>query len=316
MELRKDYILERWVYIATERKKRKHEFKKVEKVNEEDIKSCFFCPGNEHTTPPEIGRIEEEGVWIIRWFPNKFPAVKKEGNPTITTDNTFFTYSAGYGEHEVIAETNDHSKQLWDLPIDHLKKLFHVYKDRVNDLSERDHIKYVTIFKNNGREAGTSLVHSHTQITSHNKIPQLVKDELNALKSFDDCPYCKIIKIEKQGIRNCFENNSFIAFTPYASRFNYEIWIFPKKHKNNFNDFEESDFDNLAEIMHRILDKLKSINAPYNYYVHHSPAGEDLHFHIEILPRFATWAGFEFATNDIINSVSPEDAAKFYRGEE
>jgi hypothetical protein len=41
-----------------------------------------------------------------------------------------------------------------------------------------------------------------------------------------------------------------------------------------------------------------------------------LHFHIEVTPREATWSGFEYCSGTIINSVSPEDAAKFYRGEE
>jgi len=69
----------------------------------------------------------------------------------------------------------------------------------------------------------------------------------------------------------------------------------------------------LARLLKSALDKLKSINAPYNFFIHYSPARENLHFHIELTPRFATWAGFELSTNYIINSVAPEEAAKFYR---
>ena len=50
--------------------------------------------------------------------------------------------------------------------------------------------------------------------------------------------------------------------------------------------------------------------------IFYSPSEENLHFHIEISPRLAIWAGFELLTGDIINSVPPEEAAKFYRGEE
>jgi UDPglucose--hexose-1-phosphate uridylyltransferase len=110
MELRKDYILNKWVYFSTERKKRPREFKKEEK--KEETKLCFFCPDHEDTTPPEIGRLEENGKWKMRWFPNKFPAVRAEGDPEIKTDNTFFSYSAGYGHHEIIVESPDHDKQL------------------------------------------------------------------------------------------------------------------------------------------------------------------------------------------------------------
>lgn len=61
--LRKDYILERWVYYATERKKRPMEFRKGSYITEE--KTCFFCPGNENLTPPEIGRLEYKNIWKI-----------------------------------------------------------------------------------------------------------------------------------------------------------------------------------------------------------------------------------------------------------
>ena len=58
----------------------------------------------------------------------------------------------------------------------------------------------------------------------------------------------------------------------------------------------------------------KKINASYNFFLHYAPGKNDLHLHIEITPRTATWAGFEFSTNSTINSVMPEDAARFYKG--
>jgi UDPglucose--hexose-1-phosphate uridylyltransferase len=314
MELRKDYMLDRWVVIASDRKKRRREFKKSEE--QKASKTCFFCPGNEETTPPEIGRIEENGKWIIRWFPNKFPAVKKEGDPVIKTDNDFFTFSNAYGNHEVIAECPEHDKQLWDLDAEHIKKILYVYRERINNLAKEDNIKYVTVFKNHGGAAGTSLIHSHTQVASINMIPTLVKEEVIASKKFDSCPYCRIISIEKNSDRRCFENNSFIAFTPYASRFNYEVWIFPKKHIVDMNGLNDDGFKDLAEVLKKVLIKLKELNAAYNFFLHYAPEGNDLHFHIEVTPRFANWAGFEFSSDIIINSVAPEDAAKFYRDEE
>ncbi len=314
MELRKDYLLDRWVVLATDRKKRPQQFKKENKSHEEG--TCFFCPGNEHLTPPEIGRIPQGDSWKFRWFPNKFPAVKAEGNPSIQTHNDFFTFSDAYGHHEVIAETHDHDKQLWDLSKNDLKCLLKVYNSRIVELSNLPNVEYVTIFKNHGKEAGTSLIHSHTQIATLNILPKSIKDECAAYSSKEDCPYCRIIDIEKNSHRKCFENKGFLAFTPYASRFNFEIWVFPKKHLRTMDEFTKKDYDDLADIMKKILSRLKKINASYNYYIHYSPPDENLHLHIEILPRLATWAGFEFSTGITINSTSPEDAAKFYRGEE
>jgi UDPglucose--hexose-1-phosphate uridylyltransferase len=313
MELRKDYVLDRWVIISTERKNRPHEFK-VETVKTEGV--CYFCQGNEHLTPPEIGRVSGNNSWKFRWFANKFPAVKPEGYPVIQTHNEFFTFAAAYGNHEVIVDTSDHGLQLWDLSADDMGELFKVYNSRIAELSAKPNTEYVVVFKNHGQGAGTSLVHSHTQVVSLNFVPESVKRECKAYYSSVECPYCKIISTERQSYRRCFENDCFVAFTPYASRFPYEIWVFPKKHVQQMGEFRDKDYYELADIMKKILSKLKQLNAPYNFFIHYSPSKDNLHFHIEITPRLATWAGFEYSTDTIINPVSPEDAARFYRGEE
>ena len=187
MELRKDYILDRYVIVSEGRGKRPFEFKKEEKV--ERGKVDFFAPGNEHLTPPEIGRIGTKSKWKIRWFPNKFNAVAPEGESIIRTDNKYFTFSAGYGYHEVIVETPFMNKQLSDLRISQIKDVLGVYALRIKELLEDINIKYVCIFKNKGKEAGTSLVHSHSQLIAYNKIPSLVKEKVEAVKKYDSCPY-------------------------------------------------------------------------------------------------------------------------------
>ncbi len=315
MELRKDYILDRYVLISSSRGKRPHQFaaKIVEAAGPE---GCFFCPGNESLTPPEIMRVPDgKGGWKIRVFPNKFSAVELSGDYKIRTDNKFYTFSSGYGKHEVIAETPDHSKQLSDLSEEEIKEILQVYVSRINEISKIDGIKYVCVFKNHGNDAGTSIVHSHTQVIGLNLIPALVNDELSAIKKYPSCPYCELIQNEKKSYRRCFENDNFVAFTPYASRFHYEIWVFPKNHIKSITLMNEYMLFDLAKIMKQILVKLKEMNAQYNYVLHYHN-DDAFHFHIEFLPRMAIWAGFEYATNMAINAVSPEDAAKFYRGEE
>jgi len=317
MELRKDYVLDRWVVISEGRGKRPKEFKTEDKQESSSV--CYFCPGNEHLTPPEIYRHvkkgEKDGKWDIRVFPNKFPAVSMEGTDEIRTDNEFFTFSNAFGQHDVIVETPEHEKQLHDLSENEIFEVLKVYNMRINELSKAKGSKYVVLFKNYGKDAGTSLVHSHTQVLSINAVPSLIREENETAKKFPECPYCKIIATEKNSDRKCFENNDFAAFTPYASRFNYEIWLFPKKHFKNMTELNDPQLKNLAEIFTKILGKMKEANFSYNYFLHYSPDGENLHFHFEFTPRVATWAGFEISTDAVINSVPPEEAAKFYRGE-
>jgi UDPglucose--hexose-1-phosphate uridylyltransferase len=310
LELRKDYLLDRWVIISEKRRQRPKQFKKVEIKKDDSF--CYFCPGNEHTTPPEIGRIEEKSKWKIRWFPNKFPAVDEEGNPKIISKG-FFSHAAAYGRHDVIAETPDHNKQLWDLKAQEIKEVLKVYSLRIKELSQIPNIKYVIVLKNHGREGGTSLIHTHTQVIAYNKIPELVKDEAKAVKRFRKCPYCDIIKVESESKRRVFVNKSFVSFTPYASRFNYEVWLFPRRHVKNITELDDKELTDLALMLQKILVKLRLLNCGYNFFLHYAPKGSDLHFHIEVTPRIATWAGYELASNETINSVSPESAAAFYR---
>ncbi|MBI2541868.1 DUF4921 family protein [Candidatus Woesearchaeota archaeon] len=308
--IRKDYILDRWVYYAVSRKKRPQEFKKI--VVKEDGKGCFFCPSNEHLTPKEIGRVEYKGSWKIRWFLNKFPAVEKKGKPAAKSKK-YLLEGSSYGIHEVIVETPHHKSQLADLPAAQIRELLEVCKFRISCLGKLKGIRYVDVFKNHGKDAGTSLFHSHTQVMALPHIPSLVMEKANAAKKYRNCPYCEIIKIEARSKRKIFETKNAIAFAPFASRFNYEAWIFVKSHKRTMEELEESELTDIAAALKKVISKLKKSDISYNFYIHYSPAKENLHFHIEVTPRLATWGGFEISTNAVINSVMPEDAARFYR---
>jgi UDPglucose--hexose-1-phosphate uridylyltransferase len=312
-ELRKDYILDRWVIISSERARRPHEFRKEPQADAGLDAACHFCPGSEKDTPPEAFRIEKQGRWQVRVFPNKFAAVRPEGEPGIRTDNTFYTFAGNYGRHLVIAETPEHGRQLWDLDVEDIVLVLKGYIETLCLLQEDKAIKYAAIFKNHKKEAGTSIVHSHSQAIGYNKVPEAVMAEVAASKERNFCPYCDIIQREKGSHRRCFENDGFVAFCPYASRFPFEIWIMPKRHVQRLEDI--TDLRGLAELLRLALGKLKGIDAPFNMVLHHSPTKEDgLHFHVEIMPRLTVWAGFEL-DGTVINPQPPEDAAKFYRGE-
>ncbi|MFH1439138.1 MAG: DUF4931 domain-containing protein [Candidatus Woesearchaeota archaeon] len=362
-ELRKDYLLDRYVIIAEKRGKRPHQFKDdnaaaidtenstdkqlseaaktfavAEKILAAEKKTCFFCPGNESMTPDEIYRItvpDNEGKWQIRVFPNKFAAVSdvhvsekgetKELDGEIKTHNEFFTFADGVGYHEVVVETNDHAKQLADLTIEEMADVFRTYVLRIKELDKKHSVKYVLVFKNHGKDAGTSIVHSHSQIVAYNLVPTVIQEKERAVKHYAEnadknkslphCPYCKILNIEKTSHRKVHENNTFVCFTPYASRVPYEIWFFPKRHVVSVVDLNDGELYDLCALLKQVLLKLKVMGASFNYYLHNGTGKEkQFHFHIELLPRTSKWAGFELGSDTIINTTSPEDAAEYYRG--
>ena len=306
MEFRKDYILERWALISEGRGKRPHELS----IKEELVfpKEDMFASGNESMTPPEIRRTGGE-KWTTRTIWNKFPALSPSCPYKPKTDNKYFTWSPSCGYHWVLVETPG-QKQLAELSEEEITNILNEYKNIILDLETKPDVAYVNVFKNHGAKAGTSIVHSHSQIIATPMIPPHVKEEILAARKFIKCPYCEIIEVEKNSERRITENEDFIAFCPYASTYNYEAIILPKKHLRRM---EELNLENLAKVMKKILTKLHAMNASYNYYIHYSPKSENYHFHIKITPRTAIWAGFELESAVIINSVPPEEAARYYR---
>jgi UDPglucose--hexose-1-phosphate uridylyltransferase len=115
------------------------------------------------------------------------------------------------------------------------------------------------------------------------------------------------------------ENENFVAFAPYASRFPFEVCVIPKRHESNYENIDESMIEDLASIMKEVLKKLNSAldNPPYNYMIHNSPIKATglmhYHWHIEIIPKLIQVAGFEWGTGFYINPTPPEEAAKFLR---
>lgn len=325
-ELRKDYFQNRWIVIAAEREKRPRDFKKPAPMKselKEKNPKCPFCPGNEQMTPPEVMRVEKKGKWVIRVFPNKFPALKEMGGFELK-EKKFEIGGNGQGKHEVVVETPLHNLQMGDLSVKRIAKVFEVCAERQREL-QGGGLRHVSVFKNKGVSAGTSLVHSHMQIIAMPEDGKEVLDEANAERKWRrgegrseinegvKCGYCAVRKKEMKGKRNIAENGTFSCFVPWAARFGYEVWFVPKRHVNSLVDLSEGELKGLAELVKKCLVKLGRLNVDYNLLFHSSPKGKDLHFHVHLAPRLSKWAGFEHESGTIINAFPPESAANFYR---
>ena len=309
-ELRKDYLLDHYVIINEKRSLRPSDFSRAPIVK---AKVDFFAPGNEHLTPEEIGRISKGKSWQMRWFENKFPILDMQKHPLHS--HRLYREIALQGHHEILVETPSETEQLSSFSEKRLTEVLQQYKKRMVAIQKKKGIKYVVLFKNEGKEAGASLAHSHTQIIGMTRIPQLVEDKAREVKKYKKCPYCVIAKRESKSTRAIFSNKQFCVFAPYASRVPWEAWIMPRTHKTSLSKMTSSNLGSLAEAMHVILSKLHKADIPFNFIFFYGTKGANIHFHIEFLPRTTAPAGFEFGTNYLVNPVAPESAAKFYRGE-
>lgn len=338
-ELRKDLISGRWVIIATERSKRPDDFRPAggRAPDEGPRGFCPFCEGSEVKTPPEIpttlrqpDTASDAPGWTVRVVPNKFPALNRgPSSPKMTRG--IFPWAEGRGVHEVVIENPDHGLELADLPVDHIRDVLSVFQQRIRAIETEFHYRYVQIFKNKGREAGASLSHPHSQIVATPIVPIRVKEEIygadRLFRGFRECAFCRILREENSaGQRVVLQNEHFTVFAPFASRFPFEMAVYPARHSPYFTEVREDELMSLAGALKSILGKLKDAvgDPPYNLVLHQAPnpshsrqAWPDIdkiyHWHLEIFPILTKVAGFEWGTGFYINPVPPETAAEFLR---
>ncbi len=279
-ELRKDPIHGRWVIISTERSRRPSDF-----VPEERKPIGGFCPlceGNEDRTPPEIIAYRDNGTppnspgWTLRVVPNKFPALRIEGDLNREGEGIYDKMN-GIGAHEVVIETPRHHETLATMPLKGVAHVLTAYRDRIADLKNDQRLRYVLVFKNHGVAAGASLEHSHSQIIALPIIPRRVVEEIEGAKNYfnykDRCVFCDIIRQEiQQKSRLILENNAFISVAPFASRFPFETWILPKTHYSSYEHMNSSLYEQAAQILSETLSRMNRVlnDPPYNYVIHTS----------------------------------------------
>jgi len=329
-EVRKDYLLNRWVVIAKDRGKRPTDFVKKETTQNQGV--CPFCPGNEQLTPPAVliyrqdnGEIRKEidhngnrpKDWVVRVVPNAYPAFTPPDN-NITPCKTECIAEEAAGHHEVVIESPIHDEHPGVVRPKQLLHVLNACLDRLTTLSSKPYVKHVAIFKNHGREAGASLSHTHTQLIAMPFIPPIIRGELEASRKHwtqqKSCLLCDILEKERNSPRFIWENNSFIAFAPWASVNPLEFWLMPKQHSSNLANINKTELKDLAQAMRVCMGGLCALinNPPYNFGFH-TTIGKDArdfyHWHLEVYPRLAVWAGFEKSTGVFINAISPEDSA-------
>lgn len=337
MELRRGRIRSRWVIIAPERASRPTApGDSGTDAVVPDVDDCPFCPGRESLTPPEIYRVHgSAGAWRVRVVPNRFPALGGSGEVSHGSGTGLFDHLEGCGAHEVVVETPDHTKQLPDLAVDQIKAVIDTFAARLRALFEDRKHRYVLVFKNHGKEAGASLLHSHSQIIAMPVVPEDVQSVLDAARRYFErerrCLFCDVVRDElRDGRRLVEERDGFVTLTPFGSRLPFELAVHPQEHAHDFSLLAHEQRFGLACVLKRSLQRIRALlgDVPYNLVLQTAPnaaapPGErrfwealehSYHWRIEIVPRTTRTGGLEWGAGVYINTVSPEDAAERLRG--
>jgi UDPglucose--hexose-1-phosphate uridylyltransferase len=225
---------------------------------EEELESCPFCAGHEDMTPPETLVLPEQGDWQVRVVPNLYPALERQ---------------------EVVVHSRRHARSLADLEDDELELVAEAWRRRT-----QAHAGYVHALVNEGRDAGSSLPHSHSQLVW---LPEAAPARARPRGE----PF-----LEREGLT---------ATCPWASRLPYETVIAPVESAGNA--LASPLLGPALRLLASLVRRLRELEGPVplNAWVEHD--SDD--WRIVLLPRLTVLAGLELGAGIFVNTLPPEEAA-------
>ena len=225
----------------------------------------------------------------------------------------------GAGRHEVIIETPDHAADLARADEVSVRAVLEAYRSRYRTL-RAEGARAILIFRNHGsRAADRSPPHSQRS-SPRSVVPIQIRHRFEvAMQHYDDlgtCLYTDILERElRDGRRIVREAQSFVAFQPFAAAAPFETWIVPRIPQSAFGDIADSTLPELASMLKAVLAGLADVSGDpdYNAVIHSAPPGDESReyfvWHLRIVPRLATPAGFELGSGMSINPSLPETTA-------
>jgi len=295
---------------------------------------CPFCVGNESRTPPAVLRAprDEALPWQARIVPNLFPftvntALPAAALPTAGPPHQPLTAASrrpAHGVHDVVIESAAHESSVLAVPPAAWREVWELVRRRLEELAGRADLAWAMVFKNSGPRAGASLAHLHSQLVALDFTPPVIATELAAAAT-TPAPFTRLLEEARTGGRVVAERGGLVALVPPAPRQPFETWILPQGPRTFFHEAPAADVAALADLTQWFVARLGRLapEADYNWWLHQPPfrvpSGQaapdtaDWHWHLEILPRLAHFAGFELGTGCHVTTVSPADSARMLR---
>jgi UDPglucose--hexose-1-phosphate uridylyltransferase len=286
--------------------------------------SCPLCPTRSPEHPTEI----PVPAYDLAVFDNKFPSLMADPPAPAVEGSGLYPVAPATGAAEVVVYSEDHTGTLAGMDRERVGWIIELWADRYAELGSRDEVAYVLVFENKGVEVGVTLHHPHGQIYAYPDVPPVPLRELRAaqahMEEHGTCVFCDQVGRERgDRVRVVAENQSFVAFVPFAARYPYEVHVVSRRHAPSLLDLTDPERDLLAEILLRTLrgyDALFGFSMPYIMGIHQAPTddGEWLavsHFHIEFTPPYRTatklkyLAGSELSGGAFLNDTVPEESA-------
>jgi UDPglucose--hexose-1-phosphate uridylyltransferase len=250
----------------------------LEPETAEELEACPFCGGREERTPPETLRLGDGDPWGVRVVPNLYPAFEVQ---------------------EVVIHSPRHLRTFADLSAADAALVVEAWRERARTARTQG-FAYLHALVNEGRVAGASLPHSHSQLVWLREAPAAVRAEAG-----DPCRLCALLDEERAaGDRVVAEQGGLVALAPAAGRGPYELLLAPTAHESG--GFESTLLPTALGLLAVCVRALRAVEGPvpWNAWLHDGD-----HWHIELVPRLTTFAGVELGAGIYVTTVAPEDAA-------
>jgi UDPglucose--hexose-1-phosphate uridylyltransferase len=229
----------------------------IEPATEEELERCPFDAGREDRTPPETLRLGDP--WRVRVVPNLYPAFERQ---------------------EVVVHAPEHLRSFADLDDALVELVAEAWNRRMHAEGGP-----VLALINEGRLAGASLPHSHSQLV-WTEPPAERTERLRELLE----PY------------PIAERSGVVAAVHPVGAGPYECLIAPS-----------DGVSELADALVLLRDLVVRLHAavgrrPWNAWLHDHPVP-----HLHFVPRLTALAGIELGAGIYVNVVPPEEAAEKLR---
>jgi UDPglucose--hexose-1-phosphate uridylyltransferase len=256
---------------------------RIEAPTQAELDECPFCEGREDRTPPETyavgpaGREPDTPGWQVRVVPNLYPALERQ---------------------EVVVHTPRHARSVGELDDTEVAAVASALHQR-REAARAEGFAYAQLVLNEGRPAGASLPHSHTQLFWLREPPPAVLEELPRLER-GHCGLCEALRNDDLEI--ALRGDVVLLAAP-AGRAPYELLIAPRDHAA---EPRGEDLTAAASLLRDAIRRLHDAEGPVplNAWLH-----TGAHWHIELVPRLTVFAGLEFGAAIYVNSLPPEEAA-------
>jgi len=286
--------------------------------------NCYLCPGV--TRAVGITNPDYSGAYA---FDNDFPNLAEDAPLDENLSDSLQRYAPAVGRCRVLCWSEKHNDTLASLSSEKVIAAVQLWQDEYLALSALDEIAYVLIFENKGLEIGVSNLHPHGQIYATGFVTDTALRMRDAQAQYakehnGQCLLQDMLALNHVQDALLVEKNQYWSvIVPYAARFAYETWIVPHRHLPSLADASAAEMQELALCYQRQVrryDTLFQRSAPNITLLHNAPCDDhqdNAHwcFHLAFHPplrdmeKLKFLAGFESGSNNIVNSVMPENAA-------